>query len=198
MHATEDAERQPNDAEVKDRILAAATVLFGERDYPGTSVRDIARKVDMLPGTLYVYVKSKEAILFDIVDHGVGEFVDVVDRVPAGPADERLRRAIVDHVALVARNPEKVLVIFHQWRYLGEENRRRVIASRRKYERFYRDVLHDGMASGVFSRELDVHYAVLSILGALNWVPEWLAQGEPEAKAYANKMADVLLRGLRA
>ena len=36
----------------------------------------------------------------------------------------------------------------------------------------------------------------LSILGALNWVPEWLRQGDPAAEAYANKMADVLLQGL--
>ncbi len=195
---TEGEERRSSDADVKARILVAATVLFGERDFPGTSVRDIARKVGILPGSLYVYVKSKEAILYEIVDHGVGEFVDVVERIPKGPADERLRQAIVDHVVLVARNPEKVLVVFHQWRYLGEENRRRVIASRKKYERFYRDVLHDGISSGVFSRDLDVHYAVLSILGALNWVPEWLAQGDPAAEDYANKMAEVLLQGLRS
>ena len=56
---------------VKHAILKACTELFGERDYPATSMRDIARAVDRLPGSLYAYVENKEQILFEIVESGI-------------------------------------------------------------------------------------------------------------------------------
>ncbi|PBC35664.1 hypothetical protein CJ179_47325 [Rhodococcus sp. ACS1] len=179
--------RTADAAATRNTILAAATTLFGERDYPATSVRDIAKSVGMLPGSLYGFVDSKEEILYAIVRAGVDQFVAALDGIDDGPADVRLRQAIATHMRLVAENPARVRIVFHQWRYLNSDNRLEVIASRQRYERFYRDCLHSGMASGIFRRDLDVQYAVFSILGALNWAPEWLGQDAPDATDQATR-----------
>jgi TetR/AcrR family transcriptional regulator, cholesterol catabolism regulator len=185
-------------ADTKQAILDAATTLLGERDYPATSVRDIARAVGMLPGSLYGFVENKEAILYEIVSRGIDRFVAMVEAVAQDgqPPDVQLRRAIIEHLKLVSQNPGGVLVVFHQWRYLGPENRRNVVAMRHRYEQFFRDTVEAGIADGLFRHDLDVRYAVFSILGALNWLPEWLTKDDPEAESLGEKLADVLMGGL--
>ena len=193
-------ELTPEVAATRQAILDAATTLLGERDYPATSIRDIARAVDLLPGRIYDFIENKEAILYEIVATGINRFVSIVDTIADDrqQPDVQLRRAIIDHVKLVSENPGGVLVVFHQWRYLGTDNRRRVVALRHRYEQFFRDNVEAGIADGVLRKDLDVRYAVLSILGALNWVPEWLAQNDPQTDYYAENLADVLLSGLAA
>lgn len=191
-------EPTPESAATKQAILDAATMLLGERDYPATSIRDISRLVGILPGSIYGFVENKEAILYEIVNTGIGRFVSMTDAIAEGrePPDVQLRRAIVEHVKLVSKNPAGVLVVFHQWRYLGAENRRKVVAYRHRYEQFFRDTLEAGITDRKFRQNLDVRYAAFSILGALNWVPEWLPKDDPETESLAEKFSDVLLSGL--
>ena len=160
-------EPTPVSAGTKEAILEAATTLLAERDYPATSIRDIARVVGILPGSIYGFVENKEAILYEIVSAGIDRFVSMTDAIAEGrePPDVQLRRAIVEHVKLVSENPGGVLVVFHQWRYLGAENRRKVVAYRHRYEQFFRDTLEAGIIDGVFRHDLDVRYAAFSILG---------------------------------
>lgn len=57
--------------EISDRhreILEAAASLFAERGYAATSVRDIGERVGLLGGSLYHYIKSKEALFIKIHD----------------------------------------------------------------------------------------------------------------------------------
>jgi AcrR family transcriptional regulator len=182
----------------RQAILDAATDLLGERDYPATSIRDIARAVGLLPGSMYAYVENKESILYQIVQSGIDRFVAMVEDIADdGQApDVQIRRAIVGHIQLVSQNPRRVLVVFHQWRYLGPDNRRKVVAMRARYEQFFRDTIDAGIKAGLFRADLDVRYPVFSILGALNWLPEWLPQGAPDVDAVGERIADLLLDGL--
>lgn len=183
----------------RQAILAAATTLFGERDYPAVSIRDIAREVDMLPGSIYAFVTSKEAILYEIVDRGIREFLAVADSIGSrSNPGERLRRAVAAHLSLVARNPGRALVVFHQWRFLGETARADVIASRRRYEAYYREIISDGVRSGAFRPDLDIRFATLAVLGALNWAPEWLPPADSGPAPGAVAIADFLLAALAA
>ncbi|MBC2591768.1 TetR family transcriptional regulator [Rhodococcus sp. PSBB066] len=191
------SERAPA-AATRETILAAATALFGDLDYPATSIRDIARAVDMLPGSIYAYVESKEAILYEIVSTGIDRFVSAVESIdPATAPDERLEQAIRAHIDIVAENPQRALVVFHQWRYLGDESRAQVIAARRRYEEFFRTTIREGAETQVFRPDLDVRYATLTVLGALNWAPEWIHADDPARADSGRKLADILLAGLR-
>lgn len=182
----------------RETILAAATALFGDLDYPATSIRDIARAVDMLPGSIYAYVDSKEAILYEIVSVGIEQFVAAVESLGAATApDERLEQAIRAHIDIVAENPQRALVVFHQWRYLGDESRAKVVAARHRYEEFFRATIGEGVRTQVFRSDLDVRYATLTVLGALNWAPEWIHADDPTGADSGRKLADILLAGLR-
>src|SRR5699024_10045564 len=111
------------------------------------------------------------------IERGIEEFYGQVKSAfdSNGSADEKLRAMILAHVKVVAKHPQRTLIVFHQWRYLSEENQRRVRQRRREYESLFTLVLEEGVADGSFSSEIDVRVTVLSILGSLNWTPEWLS-----------------------
>jgi TetR/AcrR family transcriptional regulator, cholesterol catabolism regulator len=184
----------------REAIMDAAMHLFGKQGYSGTSMRDIAGAVGVLPGSLYAHIASKEALLVDIVDDGISRFLAAVRPHVESDADpkEKLRAMMIAHVAVVADNPERSLVVFHQWRFLGEDNIQAAIGKRRDYEQAYIGVIELGMKSGVFRPNLNLRIAVLTILGALNWTPEWLSpDGSLSPEAMGGMIADTLLMGVR-
>lgn len=184
----------------RDAIVDAAVHLFGSQGYSGTSMRDIASAVGVLPGSLYAHIDSKEALLVDIVADGIGRFLAAVGphlQSGASPTG-KLRAMIVAHVGVVADNPERSLVVFHQWRFLGPGNVQAAIDKRRDYEQAFVGVLQDGIAAGEFRADLSLRIAVLTILGALNWTPEWLSPGgRLTPSEVGGLIADTLLTGVR-
>jgi AcrR family transcriptional regulator len=183
----------------RETILDAATRLFGATGYTGTTMRDIAKAVGVLPGSLYAHIDNKESLLLEIVEDGIDRFLGAVEPAAArqAPADERMREAIKGHLRVVADNPERTLVVFHQWRFLTSRNRTRVVKKRSKYEELFATILQDGVHDGVFSGELDGRIAVLTVLGALNWTPEWFSPDGPAGPdEIGDRLADALLSGL--
>jgi TetR/AcrR family transcriptional regulator, cholesterol catabolism regulator len=184
----------------REAIMDAAMHLFGKQGYSGTSMRDIASAVGVLPGSLYAHIASKEALLVDIVEDGINRFLAAVRPhvdSRATPA-EKLRAMVIAHVAVVADNPERSLVVFHQWRFLGDSNIQAAIGKRRDYEQAFIGVIEEGMKAGTFRANLNRRIAVLTILGALNWTPEWLSpEGSLSPVDVGGLIADTLLMGVQ-
>lgn len=180
-------------------IRQAAVRLFAQQGYDATSMRDIASAVGLLPGSLYAHIRSKEQLLLEIIEQGIQDFRRVMEPVVSGdePAPDRLRLAIGRHVQVIADSLDRTGIVFHQWRSLEGANRARVVAARREYEQMFRQVLQDGVDEGSLAADLDVRMAVLVILGALNWVPQWLSPtGAGSVAEVGDRVTDVLVRGL--
>ncbi|MDD2741620.1 MAG: TetR/AcrR family transcriptional regulator [Rhodocyclaceae bacterium] len=185
----------------RELILETAVRLFGEKGYTGTTMRDIAKAVGLLPGSLYAHIDSKEALLLEIVGLGINRFLSILELVESSTesADQRLRVAINAHLMAVAEDPARTLVIFHQWRFLTDTNRERAIDMRRQYAQAFKQIIEDGIQSGVFRSDLNVRVAVFSVLGALNWASEWYsAKGPMNADELGEAFSDTLLYGLCA
>ena len=60
-----------------DELLRAATDVFLEQGYRRTQMADVAERLGVAKGTLYLYVESKEALLDAVLRHA-----DVSDRIP--------------------------------------------------------------------------------------------------------------------
>jgi AcrR family transcriptional regulator len=81
-----DNSRRRADAETRQRrIVEAATTLFAEQGFAGTSIDQIAAAADVSPQTVYATFGSKAAVLSRAIDVAVvGDFTDVplADRLP--------------------------------------------------------------------------------------------------------------------
>lgn len=191
--------RQEQDApRPRETIIEAAITLFGKRGFAGTTMRDIANEVGVLPGSLYAHIESKETLLDEIVELGIESFLAIEETLPKGaPVLERLRAAIKTHVAVAAENPGRSLVVFHQWRFLAEPNLTRALNKRRRYQQIYVRLVDEGIADGTLARNLNSKIAVFMLLGALNWIPEWYSPaGHFNPLEVGEKLADMLLEGL--
>lgn len=183
----------------RDTIVRVATELFGRNSYPGTSMRDIASEVGILAGSLYAHISGKETLLLEIIETGIDEFLAEVKRAfdAEGTADEKLRAMILAHVKVVAKQPQRTQIVFHQWRYLSDENQQRVRERRGAYESLFALVLESGVADGSFAADIDVKVTVLSILGSLNWTPEWLsADGPTPVEELSVRLSDAMMKGV--
>ena len=89
-------------------ILNAAAELFSDRGYDRTSMRDIARKAGLLPGSVYHHFESKEELYMSVQQEGLRIVAARVQAAAARGRDpwERLRLACEVHVTgLVEGSP---------------------------------------------------------------------------------------------
>jgi AcrR family transcriptional regulator len=182
------------------RIEAAAGALFRERGYAATSVREIARALDVQGASLYAHVASKEEVLWGIVERAADRFDAAVAPIAdgSGPAASRLRAMIDAHVSVVTSDLELASVFLHEWRSLSPERRAAVVARRDRYEARFRTVVEVGIDEGEF-RDVDVPLTVAALLGALNAMAGWYRpEGRASASEIASVTSDLVLTGLQA
>jgi TetR/AcrR family transcriptional regulator, cholesterol catabolism regulator len=183
----------------RQQIEDAASALFGARGFAGTSVRDIARLVDLQGGSLYAHVTSKEDVLWSIVDGAAQRFRAAAEPIANGPgsAAERLAAMVRAHVGVVSESPDRARVFLFQWRFLGPERRAAVATARDRYERLFRQVIEEGVQAD----ELDVADPALAatlVLSALNGLAHWYRpDGRLTAEEIAERYSTLLLHGLR-
>lgn len=174
-------------------IEAAASVLFRERGYAATSVRDIAGALDLRGPSLYAHVTSKEDVLWAIVDGAANRFEEAAaaalldsERVAPGDHAAACVALVRAHVGVVTADIGAASVFVSEWRSLSADRRALVVARRDAYERGLRALLADGMAVGAF-RMIDPALAATFILTALNAIPSWY---RPDGRTSPSRLAD--------
>jgi TetR/AcrR family transcriptional regulator, cholesterol catabolism regulator len=182
----------------KEQIFSTARSLFSERGYRATTVRDIAREMNLQAGSLYAHIESKEDVLWEIVDRASVNFLAVVEPIAASsrPAPEKLREMVRAHAGALAANLADATVYLHEWKFLSEERQRAILERRRRYEGFYRQVIEEGIERGEFA-PCDPKMAALHVLSTVNWLPQWYnPQGRLSATEVADHFSGLILRGL--
>ena len=192
----------PSAGRRRSEIVAAARELFSEKGYHSASMRDIAERLGLQAGTLYVHIRSKEDVLFEIVDQAADRFLEAVRQARAeaesrgASPEEALRLAMRSHLRVVAENLDTATVFFHEWKFLDDDRRALILAKRDAYESAIRDLIIQGIESGVF-RPVDPRLAGLAVLSLSNWFYQWYSPAGPQsAEDIADAFADLLLAGL--
>jgi AcrR family transcriptional regulator len=161
-------------------IEDVASGLFRERGYAATSVRDIARALDIRGPSLYAHVTSKEDVLWSIVDRAAAAFETAaegaLESARGGDAANRLAALVRGHVAVIATDPELAGVFVSEWRHLTGPRRAGILVRRDAYESRFRGVIVEGLASGLFS-PTDPAVAATFVLSALNGLGGWYRPG---------------------
>ncbi len=200
MNPLADAGR-PRNGRSPDRwqeILEAASALFYAQGYHATSMQDLADAVGLQKGSLYHYLRSKEDLLFPLIQQTLQGYVDDLEAIAGagGSAAERLRRAVTAHVERVARFGDMMTVFISEGRHLKPEEQERVRALADRYRQMLEGLIREGVESGEF-RTPDPALATLAILGACNWLPQWYRPGGRAAPAeIAGVFMDLFLKGL--
>ncbi|MFO7544825.1 MAG: TetR/AcrR family transcriptional regulator [Trueperaceae bacterium] len=180
-------------------IVAAAGSLFRDHGYHATSMRDLAKRLNLQGGSLYAHIGSKEELLWEIVDAAAEAFMTAADTVdPTLPAPERLRGLVRGHLGVVVDELEHATVFFHEWTHLRPDLRQRIVERRDAYQDHFRRAVRDGVRDGSFAVD-DADLATLLVLSTLNWSYQWLDPGgRLDLDALTHAYATFLLRALGA
>ena len=96
------------------QLLDAAARLFSERGYHATSIRDIAKEVGMLSGSIYYHFQSKEEMLLAVYEEGKRRVADAVDTAAAAETEPwtRLQACCAAHLEalIVHRDYTQVMI----------------------------------------------------------------------------------------
>jgi AcrR family transcriptional regulator len=181
-------------------IDEVASELFHANGYAATSVRDIARALDIQGASLYAHVASKEDVLWSIVDGAATAFEskadEAVTETTTSDPVERLAALVEAHVDVVTADPQRASVFVTEWRHLSADRRAAIARRRDAYEARFRAVIDDGAAVGAF-RPTDTALAATFILTALNGIATWYRpDGRLSADRIADHYVDLALRSL--
>jgi AcrR family transcriptional regulator len=171
-------------------IDQVASELFHANGYAATSVRDIAKALDIQAASLYAHVASKDDVLWSIVERAADDFERAAERAladtNAGDAVERLAALVEAHVEVVTADPGRSSVFVTEWRHLAPERRAAVADRRDAYEARFRGAIEDGVGVGAFAAT-DPALAARFLLTALNGIATWY---RPEGRLSPDRIAD--------
>jgi AcrR family transcriptional regulator len=185
----------------RQQIENTASALFRERGYVGTSVRDIAKALDIQGASLYAHIASKEDVLWAIVIRAADRFDAAVTPIvtdPSVPPTVRLARMIEAHIRVMADDLGNAISFLQEWRFLSADRRQAIADRRDGYEARFRTVIEEGIAGGEFDDGIDPNLAATLILSSVNGIAAWYRPtGALTPREIAERYTSMLLGGLR-
>jgi AcrR family transcriptional regulator len=173
-------------------ILDEAARLFGERGFHGTTIRDVVRGIDMLPGSLYYHFAAKEHLLAAVYEEGVRRITERVNAAIAKRPDpwQRLTAACVAHLEALLDEGDYAQVIIRVRPTDVPEVAAQLTSLRDDYESLFVALIDAlPLRAGVDRRSLR-----LMLLGALNWSQTWYRAGRDDPRAIARRFVALLRR----
>jgi TetR/AcrR family transcriptional regulator, cholesterol catabolism regulator len=167
-------------------ILRAAAELLAARGYGGTSMRDIAAAVGMLPGSLYYHFPSKDVLIEEIFKTGSELLRAAVEADLAELTDPwvRLERACITHLEAHLSNRGVAQIVTAGGLRSPPELRARLVRHLDHYERLFAELV----AALDLPPALDRSIYRLSLLSALNTVDLWYRPGGKTPEAIARQI----------
>ncbi len=181
-------------------ILKSAGSVFAHLGFHKATISQIAKEADVADGTIYLYFKNKNDILYQYINYKTETvFKKMNDAVSKGKsAEDKLRNLIRCHLDQFQQN-ENMAVIFQ-----SETRYRRDLESTLKdiskmYLELLSDIIEQGQIEGVMRQDLFVGLAKRFVLGAVEGVINtWVtAEGKYDLVSMSDPLVDLFLNGLK-
>jgi AcrR family transcriptional regulator len=195
-----DGTRVPR-GEARDRIVAAATELFGRHGYEATSTRQIVEAAQVTKGAMYHWFSSKEDLLTSIYRELLAEQTARLEAIAAGPgpADVRLHDAVTDLFAHMDEHAEPLTVWARSVHLVAGQHAAAVRAERRRYQHLFQDLVEEGQKTGVFRGDVLATVVTNTFLSGIVQIYRWFRpEGPLTRRELGEQMVALFLDGVRS
>jgi AcrR family transcriptional regulator len=172
--------------------------LFAQRGYHSTSVREIARELGLNPSSLYHYFRSKEEILFTLMNDAMDAALATLDRICAAPLspEEKLKRVLGFYTQYYAGNQERLTLLVNEMDSLSEDHRRVLIQKQRKYVALIRSILEE-LSAAERLKSIHPNVVIFAFFGMVHYTIKWYQpQGPVGLEELADSFWEILTRGI--
>ena len=180
-------------------ILQKAAIMFREKGFSATSMRDLAESVGIEAASLYNHIKSKNEILEAICFEVANRFNTNMDAIEAGNQNpiNKVETLLRFHVQQMVGNYEEVYVSDREWKHLDEPYLSNFHNQRRSYRKRFAAIIEEGIRKNEI-RKIDAPTAVLIILHAISGIESWhRSKTKMNAEELENNMVMIMIDGLR-
>lgn len=155
-------------------IREAGLDLIYKRGYEAMSLRDLAARVGLQPGSLYNHIATKQELLFVLIHDHMVTLLARIDAELEGIEDPttRLKAFIAFHLAYHIERKREVFIGSAELRSLTPKNRKRIVDLRRAYEDRLSSIIERGVAKKQF-RPGDIRVSAYAILAMLTGICTW-------------------------
>jgi AcrR family transcriptional regulator len=155
----------------RKELMAIAIDCFARYGYQGTSIDRIATAAGVTKGALYYHFRDKEELLFEAVQHRIGEFERKVvgsvspERDPAGALAEIARVC----VQIATRNNLRrfILTLMVEALDTNPQLSERFRGILRRFRSYLAGIVRVGQEQGVFRRDVDPALAAQLFAGGV-------------------------------
>jgi len=174
----------------RQEIFDHAIILMKKKRFVGTSVQDLADRLEFSKANFYYHIKSKEEMLYRISYETLQVKLDRIKAIVENdtPHPQRMRALIDCFVHLVVDHTAVISVYFEEKRHLTAAHFAKVTKLERQIFDALASFYREGVERGDF-RDLDPAVAVLGILGMCFWMTKWY---QPKGRLTANVISDQL------
>ncbi|PHP64833.1 TetR family transcriptional regulator [Zhengella mangrovi] len=198
--ATKDLFRREIESPTIQRLLIAAVDCFWKSGFHASSTRDIAKKANLSPAAVYVHFKSKEDLLFRIIQIVAGDVLRQIQETAAMDGDPRIRlwRIVQASVALPARVYKAATVVNTEFAVLSPAQRKYVMQIRDALDDIVESCLKEGCAAGQFQID-DLPVTKTAIVALCRSVLTWYSpRGSLSPEDLGAAYGDLVIRMVKA
>lgn len=166
--------QERNEGNRRQDIVKAAAKLFRRNGFNGTSTRDIACAVGMHSGSLFCHFKSKDALLYEVMQEGMRSALarQTIVLLAEHDAATTLRQLIRSHFdTLLGPSSDFMHAVLYESRSLNTRQHNVIAKLQGDYEATWTPVLQELASTGCLQGEVSL--ARHLIFGLLNGSALW-------------------------
>jgi len=191
---------QKNKSEKYQIILYSAGSVFAEHGFHKATISQIAAQAGVADGTLYLYFKNKDDILYQYISYKTEVvFEKMRAAVEKGKnAEEKLRLLIRCHLEEFQDDKNMAVIFQSEARYL-RDIQSQIKDISKMYLDLLSEIIEQGQIEGVMRQDLFVGLVKRFILGAVEGViSTWVsAEGRYDLASMADPLVDLYLKGVK-
>jgi AcrR family transcriptional regulator len=181
----------------RQEIAEKAVMLFVDKGFNETSMRQIAKAVGMGKSTLYDYFDSKDDIVVYVIQEHLTVLIQRANAIIAeeGNAADHLSRIMRMHLAFLLENKAFYLRLLTEAQRLKVESQQRIQVHRYAYQDLVKSLIEVGIQQGCF-RPVDATMSMKTLISMMTPVVYTSRpNGTPEEMLEAGM--DLILKGLQ-
>jgi len=185
----------------KQKIADVAAKLFIQKGYNETTLDEISQMLKISKASIYTYVKSKQDIVFLILEQVEktwgANFERVRQSFTNGNARSFLKENIKAYIEAVDVKQNEYIFLNHVVVSLDKVGRRRLLGSTDQVRQIFKDIILTGVQSGEFSgNNIEITSFLIMNLSS-GWARDrWFLRQQMNLNGYSDLVTEIAIRML--
>jgi AcrR family transcriptional regulator len=186
----------------KENILKEAAVLFSQKGYERTSMREIAKRVGVTKPAIYYHFSNKQELFEELINMSFKNSQERIAEIANNNHDalKKLEQLALGTISSLKKNPDGARFVYD----LMSGNIRKNIKLDHgkvfsKQKKFFEQILNEGKEQGVIKKDLDTTTFTMIYFGTLNmYTIGYLKGGLSDINVEnIDRIIDILINGIK-